>query len=460
MPHTPAQTAPAPDQAATLTGDLAHPAPQAPCGAGPAITWLRSDLRAHDHPALEQADGPAVFIRPTHASPARRALWEELLADMRHALGDRLVVEPAPTHPTREARWAATADTLLRHARAAGAEEVLVQADYTPKGLARDKTVAEILATGGVRLRALGSGYAVPPGTLRTGAGGHYKVFTPFYRAWLDCGADAPTSPAPATGASRAWDHWEEFRRHRLAGYAEHRDLPAVDGTSRISAYLATGALHPRTLLASLAATDEDTAPAEDRVAFARELAFREFYADFVYHRPETLQEDVNPRFAGFTWNTPGEDLEVWKEGRTGYPIVDAGMRQLAATGWMHNRVRMLVASFLTKDLHLPWQVGAGHFRELLVDYDPAINQHSWQWCAGTGTDASPYFRIFNPLTQGKKFDPDATYITRWVPELAGVPAADIHSLRNLPAAYPRPMVDHAEERRVALARYEAVKGN
>lgn len=331
---------------------------------------------------------------------------------------------------------------------AAKPERVIVTADYTPGGLRRDKRVADELGTG--VMESLDCGYAVAPGTLRTGTGGHYKVFTPFYRAWSACGWDAPNL---ADAGGSAWEHWLDFLQCRLEGYATQRDRPDLDGTSSISHLLALGALHPRGLLETLSQCAD--APVEDREVFTRELAFREFYADFLFHRPETTDQDVNPKFANFRWDEPTVDFECWKDGTTGYPIVDAGMRQLAATGWMHNRVRMLVASFLTKDLHLPWQLGAQYFRDMLVDFDEASNQHSWQWCAGTGTDASPYFRVFNPQTQGKRFDPQAEYIRRWVPELANTPAADIHALRNLPADYPLPIVDHAEERHDALARYQ-----
>ena len=262
-------------------------------------------------------------------------------------------------------------------------ERVIVTADYTPAGLRRDKRVSEALGAG--IMESLDCNYAVPPGVLRTGTGGHYKVFTPYYHAWSECGWETPNL---ACASGQAW-----------------ADRPDLDGTSRISHHLSVGALHPRGLLETLSDAD---APVSDRQAFARELAFREFYADFLYHRPETATANVNPKFASFRWNEATEDFECWKAGTTGYPVIDAGMRQLLATGWMHNRVRMLVASFFTKDLHLPWQLGAEYFREMLVDFDEATNQHSWQWCAGTGTDASPYFRIFNPQTQGKRFDPQA----------------------------------------------------
>ncbi|MCK7637247.1 DNA photolyase family protein [Corynebacterium sp. P7202] len=404
------------------------------------IVWLRRDLRLHDHPALA-AGGPdarVVVVREPAANGFQRALVDAALDEVRaHRTvevfdGDPREVIPG-LNPTK----------------------VWVSADFTPSGLARDRAVSGALGPG--VMEAAGSAYAVDPGILRTGQGGHYKVFTPFYRAWCDYGADDPVGGLPGEDGlpvTRAWRDWCGFLRDRLDGYAENRDIPAIDGTSRISGWLAVGALHPRSLLATLAVAD---APEDDKEAFARELAFREFYADFLHHRPETAHSDVNPRFAGFRWNESGSEFDLWARGRTGFPIVDAGMRQLAATGWMHNRVRMLVASFLTKDLHLPWQAGAEHFRRHLVDFDVASNQHSWQWCAGTGTDASPYFRVFNPMTQGRKFDPDSRYITRWVPELRGVPAGDIHAIRNLPSGYPVPIVDHAEERRDALARYEEI---
>ena len=214
--------------------------------------------------------------------------------------------------------------------------------------------------------------------------------------------------------------------------------------------HLKYGEVHPRTLLADLAAHRGVGA-----ATFRNELAWREFYADVLWHHPDSAREYLRPEFARMAYDEPGDALTAWQRGRTGFPIVDAGMRQLRATGWVHNRVRMIVASFLVKDLHVEWQHGARHFLRWLVDGDLASNNHGWQWVAGSGTDAAPYFRVFNPLTQGRKFDPDGTYVRRWVTELADDPDPHGTGARN---GYPDPIVDHAEERREALARWERIR--
>ena len=215
--------------------------------------------------------------------------------------------------------------------------------------------------------------------------------------------------------------------------------------------------MHPRTLLADL---DGRTDPASAR--FVTELAWREFYADVLHHNPGTLTHDLRPELSALDYDEPDDRLDAWKEGRTGFPIVDAGMRQLLAEGWIHNRVRMITASFLTKDLHLWWPIGASHFLEHLIDGDLASNAHGWQWTAGTGTDASPYFRVFNPITQGERFDPHGDYVRRWIPELAHIPGAVVHQPWTHPLGhtqgYPAPIVDHAHERLVALDRYQATR--
>ena len=220
-----------------------------------------------------------------------------------------------------------------------------------------------------------------------------------------------------------------------------------------MSTYLRWGEIHPRTLLADLASRRSKAAQ-----TYRSELAWREFYADVLWHRPDSAREDYRPALSSMDYDEPGEEFEAWKAGRTGFPIVDAGMRQLNATGYMHNRVRMIVASFLAKDLHVWWRHGASYFMQRLADGDLASNQHGWQWVAGTGTDAAPYFRVFNPTTQGKKFDPDGDYIRRWVPELADLPTSQIHEPDGV-AGYPAPIVDHSEERAEALARYERARG-
>ena len=251
-------------------------------------------------------------------------------------------------------------------------------------------------------------------------------------------------------GEAAARQRWTEFVADGLQTYAAERDRPDKPGTSRMSAHLKFGTIHPRTMAADLNLRDPGP------TAYLRELAFRDFYAAVLHQWPASAWGNWNPAFDVIEVDTGAQAraaFEAWKQGRTGYPIVDAGMRQLSESGFMHNRVRMIVASFLVKDLHLPWQWGARWFMEQLTDADMASNQHGWQWSAGTGTDAAPYFRVFNPSAQGERFDPAGDYVRRWVPELADT--ADVHRFKaGRPAGYPDPMVDHATERAEALRRY------
>ena len=444
------------------------------------VMWFRRDLRLEDNPALLDAcsAGPdgvlLLFVVDPRlwdaAGPARRAYLAASLAALDRSVDGRLVVRHGD--PARE---------VVRAATEVGATTVHVAADFGPYGARRDVAVEQALAADGVELRRLGSPYAVAPGTVVSGSGEGYKVFTPFSKAWADHGwrepAGAPSrrqtwlaAPSegvpeapvpdgmtlPAAGERAARDRWAEFLE-RVGEYDEARDRPDLDGTSRMSVHLKWGEVHPRTLLADLGRRRSTGAS-----TYRSELAWREFYADVLHRRPETAREYLRPEFAAMEYDEPGGDLVAWQEGRTGFPVVDAGMRQLRATGWMHNRVRMIVASFLVKDLHLEWQHGARHFMRWLVDGDLASNQHGWQWVAGCGTDAAPYFRVFNPTSQGRKFDPSGDYVRRWVEELADVDTAYIHepSTRpgGLPDGYPPPLVDHAEERREALARLERMK--
>jgi deoxyribodipyrimidine photo-lyase len=243
------------------------------------------------------------------------------------------------------------------------------------------------------------------------------------------------------------------FIANDLTGYAELRDQPAADRTSRLSPYLKLGVLHPRQLLSHTASTD-----AEGARVFETELAWRDFYADVLHHHPGSAWRDLKP-VPGLRYDDHEDAIAAWKNGTTGYPIVDAGMRQLLAEGWMHNRVRMITASFLTKDLHAWWPVGARHFLDHLVDGDLASNNHGWQWVAGTGTDAAPYFRVFNPVTQGRKFDPQGDYVRRWVPELRHLAGAAVHEPWDAEGGYdegyPARIIDHAQERKEALDRYQ-----
>ena len=445
--------------------------------------WFRRDLRLSDNPALAAAarhvgaggEVVALFCRDQRlerpAGAARRAFLAGCLAALDDDIGGRLVV--------RAGRPEAVVPTV---AAAAGADVVFVAEDFGPYGRERDGRVEQALAERDVPLVRVGSPYAVPPGEVRTKAGDPYRVFTPYSRAWRAHGWPDP-SPAPGRltwaaglGGEGVPDPPEvdadlpepgedagrravrRFVEGRLDDYDEVRDRPDLDATSRLSPYLKWGCIHPRQLLARLGRSQ-----AHDR--FRTELCWRDFYADVLWHRPDTVRRAYLPAMRGLqvdSGKTTDERFRAWADGRTGYPIVDAGMRQLVAEGWMHNRVRMIVASFLVKDLHLDWTRGARHFMEHLVDGDVASNQHGWQWVAGTGTDAAPYFRVFNPVGQGRRYDPDGDYVRRWVPELRAVGGRAVHEPWTLPDGppdgYPPPMVDHADERVEALRRYDALR--
>jgi deoxyribodipyrimidine photo-lyase len=442
------------------------------------VLWFRRDLRLRDNPALHEAagDGPVValfVLDPALLDPAGapriaflfrslRALDEDLRSH-----GGRLVV-----------RRGDPVTVVPQVAKEAGAESVHISADFGPYGRRRDAAVEQAL--GDVRLERTGSPYVVAPGRLTKKDGEVYKVYTPYYRAWKEHGwrepataiagkvdwhtaldgVDIPDDPElpdtmdlPEAGEKAALAAWAEYRKNTLSGYGGERDRPDLDSTSRMSAYLKYGVIHPRTLLADLGADDE---------TYRGELAWRDFYGTILATWPESAREYFNPELAGMDYAQPdSKAFEAWTKGETGYPIVDAGMRQLLAIGWMHNRLRMIVASFLVKDLHIEWQHGARHFMKHLVDGDLASNQHGWQWTAGTGTDAAPYFRVFNPVTQGQKFDPQGDYVRRWVPELREVKGKAVHTPWELdapPTDYPEPIVDHKKERKVALDRYQAAR--
>ncbi len=435
------------------------------------ILWFRRDLRLADHPALTAAaaEGPVLglfVIDPalwSGAGAVRRAWVAASVRALQESTGGALVVrvgDPAVVVPSVAAE--------------VGAGTVHVTAETTPYGRRRDARVATALATVGATGRPTGTPYAVDPGTLLTRQGTPFQVFTPFARAWREHGGEAPLEVPPVVweqaagddslireavaptllppaGETAAMERWRRFIADDLADYDTARDRPDADRTSRMSPYLKVGAVHPRQLLAELP-------PGEGTARYASELAWRDFYADVLWHRPASAWADL--RRLEIEYDDPGDGLDAWREGRTGYPIVDAGMRQLLHQGWMHNRVRMITASFLTKDLHAWWPAGARHFLDLLIDGDVASNNHGWQWVAGTGTDASPYFRVFNPITQGRRFDPDGEYVRRWIPELAHLPGAAVHEPwkhdLGYEGDYPRPIVEHDVERRVALARYQA----
>lgn len=448
------------------------------------ILWLRRDLRRGDLPALGAAAGAGevcvLFVLDPAlwegAGPVRRAWLAESLRAVDEAYDGRLwlrVGDPRQVVPDL--------------ARELGAGSVHVSRETTPHGRRRDGAVAASLAQSGVDWVETGTPYAVGPGSVTNLAGDPYKVFTPFSRAWRDHGWPSPAPEPdglvllPPTGQDDAWaevdaardtpdlptlprageaaarQRWVAFLEDGLAAYGTDRDRADLDGVSRLSPYLKIGAVHPRTLLADLASHRGEGAE-----RFGTELAWREFYADVLWHQPRSAWHDLRPGLEAMAYDEPGDLVQAWREGRTGYPVVDAAMRQLLAEGWMHNRMRMVAASFLTKDLHVWWPVGARHFLTHLVDGDVASNNHGWQWVAGTGTDASPYFRVFNPVTQGLRFDPHGDYVRRYVPELAHLPGKAAHEpwkhADGHAHGYPHPILDHAEERREALRRYESVR--
>ena len=445
-----------------------------------AVLWLRRDLRLADHPALLAARDEADEVLPlfvlddvlrgTSGGP-RLAFLYRCLRELEERTDGRLrVVAGRP-----EA-------VVPQVARAVSATGVHVSSDHAPYGRLRDERVREAL--GDVPLVATGSPYGITPGVLRKADGEPFRVYSPYARAWRARGLHSPAPTPrvlpwtdgglatdgvpddpdlggvvlPDAGERAATIRWKEYVADGASSYAETRNRPAVDGTSGMSVYLKYGCVHPRTLHAALG--DDDGA-----LKLAGELVWRDFYADVLWHRPESAREELQPHMAQLEYDEgpeADERFRRWASGTTGYPIVDAGMRQLLGQAWMHNRVRMIVGSFLTKDLHLHWRRGARHFMSHLRDGDLASNMHGWQWIAGTGTDPSPYFRVFNPVKQGRDHDPDGEYIRRWVPELRGLPASDVHEPWRLPGGppegYPLPMLDHAVERAEALRRYAEVR--
>ncbi|MFI5730726.1 cryptochrome/photolyase family protein [Kribbella sp. NPDC051587] len=429
-----------------------------------AVMWFRRDLRLSDNPALLDAvsagDGKVLgvfvvdpLLWKRSGDPRREHLATSLRA-LSKSMGGRLVIrsgDPATVIPK-------LADDI-------GAASVHISADYAPYGQTRDDAVEAALKC---PLIKTGSPYAIAPGRIFTQQDRPYQVFTPYFRAWLEHGwrqpvdapsnvqwakadsEDLPSGTTEGAGEDAARKHWQTYLDD-VAEYDDVRDRPDLDSTSRMSIPLKYGEIHPRTMLADLARKRSQGAD-----SYRRELAWREFCADLLARYPQAAWKPLRPEFDKMQYDEPGDQLTAWQQGRTGYPIVDAGMRQLAAEGFMHNRVRMVVASFLVKDLHVHWKYGARWFMQSLYDGDLASNSLNWQWVAGCGADASPYFRIFNPTTQGLKFDPQGEYVRRWIPELRHLDGKKAHD--GGADGYPEPIVDHAEARREALRRYDAIK--
>jgi deoxyribodipyrimidine photo-lyase len=453
------------------------------------LHWFRNDLRIADNTALAALSERArewlpVFVldpRLLGAEPRSRFLLASLASLSRDlaARGVPLLVRKGV--PER---------VLPRLLHETGARLLSWNEGTTPFARRRDAAVRRAVERSDGEVLVRRDDVIFAAADLRTKAGGAYTVYTPYRNAWWRRFRDEPRRPRrlralpapipgfaadpvpqpragadtglPAAGAAAARRRLSRFLARAASRYHLDRDRPDLDATSGLSPHLRFGAISVRQCFERA----QEAAAAEPRLAkgvakWLDELVWREFYAAILQEHPRVLRESWRREYAALAWNDDAASLSAWCEGRTGYPIVDAGMRQLRATGWMHNRVRMVVASFLTKDLLLDWRAGERHFFASLVDGDPASNNGGWQWSASTGTDAQPYFRIFDPVAQGRRFDPHGRYVRRWVPELCDVPDRHVHAPweGRRPASYPPPIVDHAERRAEALARYRAARG-
>ena len=464
----------------------------------PVILWFRRDLRLADNPALNHAAETGrpilpVYVHDTGSAtrPAGAAsLWwlDKSLRALDAALrdrGSRLILRSGDS----ESRLRSLIEET-------GADAVYMNRRFEPDAFVQDSDIAHALKVDGVEVRGWNGSLLCRPGGVLNGSGQPYRVFTPFFKALMASAAAPPHTLGPRALASppkvrsEAIDDWglhprdpdwsggfdwtpgeagasealSRFITGGLKTYSRDRDRPAAPGCSRLSPHLHFGEIHPwRAAERVTAAADEGRVPAAEAAKFVAELGWRDFSAQLLHHFPQMTDAAFRPEYDHMPWRDDPAGLAAWKRGRTGYPIVDAGMRQLWTTGWMHNRVRMIVASFLVKDLLIDWRAGEAWFWDTLIDADLASNVQNWQWVAGSGADASPWFRIFNPVTQGQKLDTDGRYVRRWVPELARLPDRWLHAPWNAPAEsllaagvrlgqdYPKPVVDHAAARDRAL---------
>jgi deoxyribodipyrimidine photo-lyase len=476
--------------------------------AAPVIVWFRNDLRLADHPALTAAAETGAPILPLYilddATPQRWRMGGASRWWLNGSLAalDGDLLKQGGSLCFRRGKAPEVFAALLAET---GAAAIHVTRGYEPWEPELEKSVARICHAHGARFRVFGGRLLFEPNDILTGSGTPYRVFTPFWKACLAAGAPRlplaapkratfaearserlaslgllPTRPDWAGGLRETWRPGEAEARARLGAftdrhltdYADDRSRLDLDSTSRLSPHLHFGEIGPNQVWHAVVHGAESVgAPAERGAeAFLRELGWREFCHHLLAHFPAVVNDPLRPEFAAFPWRDDPAALAAWQNGATGYPIVDAAMRELWRTGFMPNRARMIVASFLVKHLLIPWQTGAGWFLDTLVDADLANNQVNWQWVAGCGTDAAPYFRIFNPVLQGAKFDPDGAYVRRFLPELAALPASDIHAPWQTPElvlaqggvapgrTYPRPIVDHARARSRALEAFATLR--
>jgi deoxyribodipyrimidine photo-lyase len=446
----------------------------------PVVFWFRRDLRLSDNRALTAAAESGCPVIPVYIMDDQdvggASRW--WLHHSLESLDGQLLERGMPL----VLRSGAPVEVLEDIVTKTGATGVYFNRRYEPASRDQESALEQRL---GDRVASHGFDDALVsrPDELRTQGGAFYRVFTPFWKAASNLGDPAaplaapsdldlashdlehialdalgllPTAPDWAAGLRETWRPGEPAASEQLErfeddlpDYAGHRDRPDLDGTSRLSPHLHFGEISPRQVWHAIRRLEARARATRGAEAFLRQLYWREFSAYLLYHYPKLPHAPLREEFEHFPWSDNDEHLRAWQTGRTGYPIVDAGMRQLWQTGWMHNRVRMIVASFLVKDLMIPWQRGADWFLDTLVDADLANNSASWQWVAGCGSDAAPYFRVFNPSLQQQKFDPDGDYVRRWIPELSG----------DADGPYPEPIVDHQQARQRALEAYDVIKG-
>jgi deoxyribodipyrimidine photo-lyase len=463
-----------------------------------AIVWFRNDLRVSDNPALQAALRADLTPIPVYIhAPKEEGGWAPGAASdaWRHRALTALDADLRARGSSLRVFDGRSFDTLRTLVAATGAKAVFWNRRYEPAIQQRDAGIKRELRTLGVRAESFNGSLLFEPWEVQTKTGDPYRVFTPFWRTALTQWRLAPEVNAPGRLPACAagphgigvdaldlaprlrWDSgfWNEFTpgelgarralqrfvREAVATYRQSRDVPSARGTSRLSPHLHFGEISPWCIVRELERTGAHAAV--DVEAYVRELGWREFAHHVLHHFPYTPERNFNSRFDKFAWaEVSGNTLKAWQQGRTGVPIVDAGLRELWTTGWMHNRVRMIVASFLAKNLRAHWLHGARWFWDTLVDADLANNTLGWQWVAGTGADAAPYIRVFNPILQARRFDPDGAYIARWIPELAAAPAPVRHepwlhseALPRAAVTYPsRPLVDLAASRKKAIAAF------